>query len=95
VTNLVTIVPAELALLQSVQRLLSDYGEIGEPSVVLSSYLRDIYICMFVLSCHFATQGPICHLAVQLNLGTSDSYKPYSLVGHPWSAVSQHLSVGL
>jgi hypothetical protein len=24
---------------------------------ILSSYLRDIYICTFVLPCHFATQG--------------------------------------
>jgi hypothetical protein len=36
--------------------------EIGEPTVFLPSYLRDVYICMFVLPCHFAIQGPICHL---------------------------------
>jgi hypothetical protein len=29
--------------------VVSDSDEIGEPSVVLSSYLRDINICMFVL----------------------------------------------
>ena len=35
--------------------VLSDCGENGELSVLLSGYLRDIYIFMFVLSCHFAS----------------------------------------
>jgi hypothetical protein len=43
-------------------RFASDRDEIGESSVFLFSYLRDIYICTIVLPCHFATQGPICHL---------------------------------
>jgi hypothetical protein len=37
------------------EMFLSNGGEIGEPSVILSSYLRDIYICRFVLLCYFAT----------------------------------------
>src|ERR1700728_1564431 len=50
-------------------RSASDRNEIGEPSVFLSSYLRDIYIRTIILPCPFATQGPICHLGtVQLNL---------------------------
>ena len=37
--------------------ILSNGGEIGEPSVILSSYLRDIYICMFVLLATLPLRG--------------------------------------
>ena len=52
-------------------------GEIGEPSVFPPSYLRDIYICMFVLSYHFATQEAICYLGTcpaESDSGSPPSY---------------------